>query len=139
MSGMLRNAHQQRSNVFRDSMVQDQTHTTHSMAHAPNEGASCKAHLLNPVKLVEPGGVVSCGHAALAFQAVMTVHQPGLQLLALRAKAHLQSSSIPTSALTPCQAHPAEGPCSVPLQVQAYQPDSITSPLQSHHALLLSA
>ena len=77
---------------------------------APYKGASCRAHLLNPVKLVEPGGVVSGGQAALALKALMTVHQPGLQLLALRAEANLQGSSIPTSVPIPCQTHPMKGP-----------------------------
>ena len=77
---------------------------------APDEGASCKVHLFDSVEFVEPGGVVPGGQAALSLQALMAVHQPGLQLLALRAEAHLQGNSIPTSVPVPCQAHPAEGP-----------------------------
>ena len=74
---------------------------------ALNEGASCEVHLLDSVKLVEPGGVVPGGQAALTLQALMAVHQPGLQLLALRAEAHLQGSSISASAPMPCQAYSA--------------------------------
>ena len=31
------------------------------------EEACCRAHLLNPVELVEPGGIVPGGQAALAL------------------------------------------------------------------------
>ena len=82
---------------------------------APDEGAFCKVHLFDSIEFVEPGGIVPGGQAALALQALMAVHQPGLELLALRTEAHLQENSVLTSVLLPCQAHPAKEPYSVPL------------------------
>ena len=105
------------------------------LGSAPNVGGSWKGHLLDSVELVEPGSVVAGGQAALALQALVTVHQPGLQLLALRAEAHLQGSSVPASTPMPRQAHPTIGLHSVPPQLQTYLLKSVTLPLQGQPAL----
>ena len=71
----------------------------------------------------------------------MTVHQPGLQLLALCTEAHLQGSSASTSTPIPCWTDPAKCPYSVPcnagiqalLGLSLFSPIVSQLPLQGHH------
>ena len=60
------------------------------------------AHLLNAVKLMEPGSVLAAGQTTLALQAVVAVLQPCLQLLALCTKAQLHQNSTPNQPHLQC-------------------------------------